>query len=54
MGEMRMASVDEPSPAMGVEKIDVDIDVENKSIGVFGTQLFQILTKSFVCKKIRL
>ena len=27
-GEMRMASVDEPSPAMDAEKIDVDIDVE--------------------------
>jgi len=27
-GEMIMASVDEPSPAMDAEKIDVDIDVE--------------------------
>lgn len=62
-GEMIMASVDEPSPAMDAEKIDVDIDVQkmtrifrseyNISIDVFGTQLFQFLTKSFICKKMR-
>ena len=63
MGEMSMASVDEPSPAMGAEKIDVDIDVQkmtrvfrleyNISIGVFGTQFFQFLTMNFICKKMR-